>query len=304
MNALQRTVRRLDSFQQRHRLMAFGYAVIKKYGEDEAGSRAALLTYYGFLSLFPLLLLLTTVTDTVISSDSHLRATIIKSVTDYFPLLGNQLAGHVHGLHRSGLALAAGVLLTFYGARGVADAFRKGVQHIWEVPEAQRDGFPKSLFKTLSLLIVGAVGFVAASVLAGLTAAAGHSLGFRVLSALLNMFVLFWVFNFLLDFSLPRHLPLKQTQVGAASAAIGLVVLQSLGGYVVARELKNLDALYSYFALTLGLLFWIYLLSQILYYSMEIAFVHSHHLWPRNLDGSSPTPVDKRRATEHAEAAQ
>lgn len=299
MNIVQKGVRRFDRFQQRHGTLAFICAVIKKYGEDETGSQAALLTYYGFLSLFPLLLLLTTVTHSVISSNPELHATITKGVNSYFPLLGSQLSSHVHALHRSGLALAAGILFLIYGARGVAEAFRKGVQNIWDVPRSQRDGFPKSFVKSLLLLVVGGLGFITASVLAGLTASAGHSLAFRALSILLNVFILFWVFNFLLHLSLPRHLPLKQTKVGAAAAALGLVVLQLAGGLILARQLKNLDALYSYFAIALGLLFWIYLQAQVLYYSMEMAYVHSHKLWPRSL-GSEPTEVDARLSAKRS----
>lgn len=295
MNVFQKTVRRLDAYQQRHRTAAFSYAVIKKYGEDNAGTQAALLTYYGFLSLFPLLLVLTTVTNNIIGDHPHLEHTVISGITDYFPLLGSQLSSHVHTLNRNGFALLAGILFTLYGARGVADAFRKGVQHIWQVPRSKRDTFPKSMFKNIILLTVGGAGFITASILAGLASGAGHAPIFRVLSIFLNMFILFWLFNFLLNFSLPSHLPIKQTKVGAAAAAIGLVVLQSLGGYILARELKNLDALYSYFAIALGLMFWIYLQAQIICYAMEIAYVSSHKLWPRSL-GPSPTEVDKKIA--------
>lgn len=294
MNKLQKAVRRLDAFQQRHRSTAFTFAVMKRYGEDQAGSKAALLTYYGFLSLFPLLLLLTTLTNNLIGSHPELQDKVIRGLTSYFPLLGNQLSSHVSGLHRNGLALAVGIAFTFYGARGVADAFRKGAQQIWQVPKSQRDNFPKSLFKSLLMLVVGGIGFIAASILAGLASAAGKGLIFRALPILLNMLLLFWIFNFLIDFSLPKRLPLKETRVGAAVAAVGLVILQALGGYIVAHELKNLDALYSYFALALGLMFWLYLQAQIVYYAMEVAYVSSHRLWPRSIDGSLPTDVDKK----------
>jgi membrane protein len=46
-----------DGLQRRHGVLGFPYAVIKKYGDDEGGRHAALITYYGFLSIFPLLLL-------------------------------------------------------------------------------------------------------------------------------------------------------------------------------------------------------------------------------------------------------
>lgn len=296
MAGLPTLIRKIDAFQRHHRFTAFGYAVVKKYGEDGAGSQAALLTYYGFLSLFPLLLVLTTLTNNFLSSHPDVQDRVIKGITDYFPLLGTQLADHVHSLRRNGLALIIGILFTLYGARGVAEAFRKGVQHIWGIPESERDPFPGSLFKSLCILVVGALGFMTASILAGLTATAGHDLGFRTLSVLINVLILFWLFNFLINLSLPRHIPFKQIWVGAAAAAIGLVILQLLGGFILARELKNLDALYSYFALSLGLLFWLYLQAQILCYAMEIATVSSGALWPRGMNAASPTEVDKKLA--------
>jgi len=290
VKTLAKLIRKLNSFQQRHKPLAFSYAVIKKYGEDGAGYQAALLTYYSFLSLFPLLLLVVTLTDSLAGRHPELARTVIHGLTDYFPLLGNQLSLHIHGLHASGLALAAGILFILYGTRGVADAFRHGVQQIWEVPKSQRDGFPKAQLKSLVLIIIGGLGFLLASITASLAAAAGHGLGFRVLSTGVNLLILFWLFTFLLNFTLPRHVSLKEARVGAAAAAIGLVALQILGGYVLTRELKNLDALYSYFALSLGLLFWIYLQAQVLYYAVEIAAVSSKKLWPRVL--SEPPKKD------------
>ncbi len=43
------------------RRVGFPLAVLSKFVDDQGGYLAALLTYYGFLSLFPLLLLLVTV---------------------------------------------------------------------------------------------------------------------------------------------------------------------------------------------------------------------------------------------------
>ena len=52
---------RLDRFQQRHPGAGFPLAVIYKYVDDSGAYLAALIAYYGFVSLFPLLLLLSTV---------------------------------------------------------------------------------------------------------------------------------------------------------------------------------------------------------------------------------------------------
>jgi len=283
MQALKTVINKIDSFQQKHRPLAFGYGVIKKYGEDDAGRLAALLTYYGFLSLFPLLMIVTTLTDTLIGNNSELGKTIMDGLTDYFPLLGNQLASDVHGIGGNGFALLAGILFTLYGARGVADVFRHGVHNIWGIPKSERAGFPKSQLKSLALILIGGLGLILASISAGLATAAGHGWGFRTLSLAINLFMLFWLFTFLLKFNLPKKVSLKHIRPGAVFFAVGLVILQALGGYILARQLKSLDALYSYFAISLGLLFWIYLQAQIVYYACEIAAVNTKKLWPRSL---------------------
>lgn len=294
MKQIHKLLKYLNRYQQRHHLPGFICAVIKKYNEDSAGRQAALLTYYSFLSLFPLLLIVTTLTDKLINQDPQLRARVIKGVTGYFPLLGNQLSSNVHRLHTGGLALVIGILLTLYGTHGVADAFRRSVQKTWLIPRNRRDKFPKSTIKSLCLIIVGGAGFILASILAAITAEAGHGLTFRLLSVLVNFIILFVLFSFLLNLSLPRHVTLKELRVGALCAAINLVILQLAAGYIIGRELKKLDALYSYFAVTLGLLFWIYLQVEVILYSIEIAVVSSKKLWPRSFDAQHPTDVDNR----------
>lgn len=283
MKILHVLIRKIDAWQKRHRWSALIYAVIKKYGEDESGRQAALLTYYGFLSLFPLLLVLTTVAGVIAQNHPHLQHDIIQSVTNYFPVLGGQLSNHITTLHKNGVALLIGIIFTLYGARGVADAFRRGVQHIWQVPKSQRPGFPKTILNSLVIIVVGGLGFIAASISTGFAAAAGHGPAFRLLSVGINLFILFWLFTFLLNFCLPRHVPIKDTRAGALSAAFGLVILQALGGYLLKNELKRLDALYSYFALALGLLFWIYLQAQMMYYAVTISAVRAKKLWPRSI---------------------
>lgn len=293
MNRLTQLTVKADRLQRRHRLLAFGYAVIKKQGEDRAGYQAALLTYYGFLALFPLLMVATTLTNTLIGNDPELEETVISGITSYFPLLGDQLSSQVGSLNKSGFALVAGLAFAFYGARGVADAFQYGIQNIWQIPADMRDKFPKTIYKSFTIIIVGGLGFIVASICAGFVSSSDHSILSRLLPATINAFVLYWLFRFLFNFSLNKKVTSGDTQLGALIAAVGIVVLQYLGVFLLSRELKNLDALYSYFAIALALLFWLYLQAQILYLSAQIAVVKSQSLWPRSLDNKNPTAVDK-----------
>lgn len=280
---MQTLIQKFDHFQQRHRVPGFLCAVIKKYGDDEAGRQAALLTYYAFLSLFPLILVLTTLTEYIPVSHTELQSSIVKGITNYFPVLGVQLSAHVQTLHKSGLALAIGLLFTLYGARGVADAFRYSIQHLWKVPRSQHDGFPWSTAKSFFIILIAGAGFIVASASIGL--AAGNSQGavLRLLTIIINLLIWYVLLVLLIHISLPQRAPADETRAAAITAAVGLVAAQVLGGYFLKTELRNLDALYSYFALALGLFFWIYIQVQVLFYALEIAAVRSHKLWPRSL---------------------
>ncbi|MDL2341573.1 MAG: YhjD/YihY/BrkB family envelope integrity protein [Patescibacteria group bacterium] len=299
MNILQKTIAVIDKWQRRHPATAFPYAVIKKYGEDEAGYQAALLTYYGFLSLFPLLLVVTTLVTMLGTSQLGLQHTVTSAIASYFPSFGDQLS-KVQSIHKSGVALIVGILFTLYGARGVADAFRNGVNHIWQTPRAERVGFPLSILKNLAIIGVGGIGFLLASITSGIAAAAGQGFVFRALSIAINILILFWLFRLLLNLALPGHVPFRQTRSAAAAAAIGLVALQFAGNLVLTRQLKHLNAVYSIFALSLGLLFWIYLQAQTIYYAVEIASVRSLRLYPRGMQESDLTAADKRVMSRQA----
>ena len=69
-----------DRLQRRHGVLGFPYAVVKKFGDDEGGREAALITYYGFLSIFPLLLLGVAVLSRVLADHPDLRQRLIAEI--------------------------------------------------------------------------------------------------------------------------------------------------------------------------------------------------------------------------------
>lgn len=277
-------LRKIDKFQQRHGFTGFTYAVIKKYGDDEGGYKAALLTYYGFLSLFPLLLILTTVTQWLLQDESQLKQRIIKGATNYLPIVGTQLQHNVGGFSKTGLPLLIGLLVLIYGLRGVADVFRHTVNDVWRVPTTDRSGYFPALARSFSIVVFGGLGFLGAAVVASYGTASKQGWALRSLFISISALLIFLSFMFIIKMALNRPTRmLKNIWVGAAVATIGLLVLQSLGGYILAHELKNLDNLYGTFALVLGLLFWLYLQTQLIVYAIEIDTVRMLKLWPRSL---------------------
>lgn len=131
MNLAELCVRRIDAWQQRHRSTAFAFGVIKKSGDDRAGSLAALIAYYGFLALFPLLLLLTTAVGFVLEHHPAAARAVLHSALADFPIIGDQLRESVHPLRGSGFGLAigfAGLMWGSLGAQCPAHAGRRRVQ--------------------------------------------------------------------------------------------------------------------------------------------------------------------------------
>ena len=95
-----RFVSSLDAYQRRHRRIGFPIAVIYKFGDDQGPYLTALITYYGFLSLFPLLLLLTTVLGFVLQDNPDLQAQLVDSTLAELPIVGSPAARERRLAHR------------------------------------------------------------------------------------------------------------------------------------------------------------------------------------------------------------
>ncbi len=144
----------VDSFQQRHRRLSFLAAVMKKFGDDGAGRLAALIAYYGFFSLFPLLLVFVTVLGFVLEGNPNAQESVLHSTLSQFPIIGNQLEENVHSLKGSGVALAIGVIGSLLAGLGITGATRNAFDEVWHVPRKQRPNFLAWRLRGLGLLIV------------------------------------------------------------------------------------------------------------------------------------------------------
>src|SRR6185437_2089088 len=175
MNPVERLLRGVDRWQQRHKPAAFAFGVVKKYGDDNAGQLAASLTHTGFLTLFPLLLVLTTVLGLVAASHPALRHSVSDAVSGQFPAIGKQLTGNVGALKRSSLiGLIAGLLLALWGTTGLAQSAMFTMAEIWNIPGPDRPGYVQRLGRSGLFLVGLLIGVVATTGLASLSAFGHH----------------------------------------------------------------------------------------------------------------------------------
>lgn len=293
MNRLERGLRRLDAFQQRHRPTAFAFAVVKKFGDDRGGALAALLTYHGFLALFPLLLLLVTGLGFVLAHDPDLERRIVDSALSEFPIIGDQLGRSVNALRGSGLALAVGVVGLVWGSLGVSQAAQHAMAEVWNIPGRQRPGFLPRLTRSLLILAVLATGLVATTALSGIGTSVGPAAFWRVVTLVatvgLNAGVFFLGYRLLT----PKVIGSRDLVVGALLAGAGWSAVQALGGYLVAHQLRETSEVYGFFAIVLGLLAFLSLGAQLAIYAAEVNVVRARRLWPRSLVQPPLTESDR-----------
>ena len=224
----------------------------------------------------------------------ELRDQFLDSATSYFPAIGHNLAESINTPSKSGIALVVALLITLYGARGVALVIQHAQNHIWAVSRPKRAGFPWSLLRGFSIIFWGGMGLILAASLSGYAAAASHPWPLRILLAFMSFAVLFLVFWGIFTFgSSARKRPLASIP-GAIFAAIGLVVLQAIGGYVVGHQLRSQTGLNAQFAIVLAMLFWLYLQAQVFIYAIELNSVRVYRLWPRAIEPRPPLPADER----------
>ncbi|HVA59607.1 MAG TPA: YihY/virulence factor BrkB family protein [Mycobacteriales bacterium] len=305
MKRVDRVLGAVDGFQKAHPALGFPLAVIKKYGDDQTGNLAALLAWYALASVFPLLLVLVTVLGIVLRGDPGLQASVLHSTFVHFPIIGTQLHNNIHSLNRAGFGLAVGLVGTFIGARGIANAAQNAFNSIWEVPYKQRPGFPKNLLRSVALVLIVGVGIIVTTALSGLGGGSGtFGVGLRV-GAVAVAFVLN-VGLFLLAFRLATapEVATRDLRLGALLTAVVWQVLQWLGAFLVARYLKHASEVYGLFGLVLGLMSWMYIQAQLTLYAVQIDVVRTRRLWPRTFLGPARTGTDEAALTSYGKVEE
>ena len=302
---IKNVIRRFDAYQQSHSPVAFVIGVVKKYVEDRGPSLAALLAYYGVLSVFPLLLVLFTSLGLLFSNDAGLQHRVIHSALSQFPVVGKQLNGHdgITELRAKGLGLAFGLAGLFWGSIGVTKAGQRAMADVWNVPQLNRPHFLKRIWRSVQFLGVLVLDVVVSTALAGLVTFDNHAAWFQALAIVVGLGVN--VALFLLGFRIltPNSIPTRTLMSGAAIAAFGWSALQYLGTWLVGHELRHASQLYGYFASILGLVFFLYLAAEVTLIAAEINVVKSRHLYPRSLTPPF-TPADEAVLTAISKQAQ
>ena len=292
-----------DEIHQRTPWLAIPIAVFKKFGDDRGGNWAALIAYYGFFSLFPLLLAFTTVLGLLVAGNAELRQRLTDTALANFPVVGDVL--EVKALEGSVVALVVGLVAATWAGMGVVLSVQGALDDIWDVPRRARPNFVKSRLRAFLALMTFGLGIV---VSAGLGSIGGTSdsvglllRGVALLGTLaLNVAIFAAAYRFLTV----ADVTWKQTLPGAIAAGAGWMLLLAVGSWFVDSQIKGATDTYGTFAFVIGLLAWIALSAQLMLLAAELNVVLARRLWPRALQPPPLTRADRDVLTAQAEEEQ
>jgi YihY family inner membrane protein len=290
--------RRLDAVQERRPWLAFPVAVMRKFGEDRGSSLAALISYYTFFSLFPLLVVLATVTGFFIRDRPDRQATLIHSALAQFPVVGANIEGNVHALNGNLLTLALGIAGCLWAGAAVSDALRTALDDVRDVPRHHRAPLWRGRIVGLTWLFVFVIGVAGTGTLLSIATSHGVALpgGALVLAIAIDIAVVATAF-YLLPSDRP---PWREIVPGAIVAGILWAALQTAGSWIVTRQIQGASDVYGFFALVIGLLSWVYLMAEAILIGAETNVVLHRRLWPRSLVPPPPTRADRTSVDEQA----
>jgi len=275
-------LRAVDRFQRPRPWLSVPLAVVKRFGDSGAGTLAATIAYYGFFSLFPLLLVFVTILGLVLRGNPDLQRSIVDSALANFPIIGTQISRNVRALAGSGLALGIGIALTLWSGLRVAKAMQSAMNTVWNVPYKRRPNFLFSTLRAVALLaVLGVLTLVSAA--AGGVGAGSSNWLLGILGIAISLVLNFALFMLAFRILTAADLSWADVWPGAAVGAVAWTALQAVGGFYVAHQLQGASEVYGTFALVIGLLAWIFLGAQVTLYAAEVNVVKKRHLWPRSI---------------------
>lgn len=290
---------RIDAFQLRYPKTGYPLAVAYKFFDDQGGYLAALIAYYAFISLFPLLLIFTTVLGLVLRGDADLQERILDSALSQIPVIGAQL-GEPAQIGGGITGVAIGVIGAVYGGLGVSVAMQNAMNVAWSVPRNDRPNPIQVRLRGVLLLSTVGTAIIALTVVTTIASHLAVGTTARILTLTGSTIVTAIVFVVAFRLGTARPLSFGDVLPGSIAAAIGWQVLQSFGSIYVQRVIATASASNGVFAVVLGLLAFLYIAAVLVVVCLESNAVRVNKLYPRSL----LTPfTDNVTLTEGDEAA-
>ena len=300
---LRKVIAPVDRWQRRIPWAGVPYAVMKKFGDDNANLVVVALAWYGFTAIFPLLLVMMAVFGLI---GARSIGTGILHTLHQFPVIGLSFnPSNPSALHSSTLGLIVGLIGLVYGAQGVTQTAQQAMAMVWHIPQTQRTGFLPRLGRSVAGLVTIGGAFLVNAFLS--TYATGGTTNYAIRIGVLAGLLIINAALYFLTFTLltAKVIGPRGLLPGAVLGAVAFTALITVGTGLMTHQLKNAQSSYGAFGLVIGIVTLLLLLAKLSMYAAELNPVLARRLYPRALPmGGEPTDADLRVLASIAHAEQ
>ncbi|GAB7006086.1 inner membrane protein YhjD [Nocardioides sp. AN3] len=275
---------RLDALRARWPVVDHAVRTQEHYDTVEAGQQAGAVTYFGFLSVFPILALAVFAVSWLARIYDNAQEALTSAINQVLPGLVGPGEGQisVEDVQRfTGLAGLLGLIGVLYAGLGWLRATRRSLQVVFGIPPADRPGFlTANLRDLLALVAIGSTLFlsvIVASAITGFSSDLVDYLGLGggtawALDALTR--VISWAIDTVLFFLLFRlvgrpHVPDRSLWAAAVLGGAAFEVLKAIS-FVLLHFVQGSPA-FTAFGSALILLVWINYFAKVVLYAASWA---------------------------------
>ena len=288
-----------DVIQKRTKPTRIGVATLKKFGEDQSTNMAAMIAFWAFFSIFPLLMVLATVLGWALPASD--KNSVLGHIANLFPLLD---ANTIKGLNGSWWPLTLGLVTCLWSGIHVVRTTQTAFNSVWEIRYDQRPRLPEQILRSLWVLATIGIGLVLTTLISGLVTSsssgvnlgAAGRIGGYVVSAALDVGLFVAAFRMLTD----REITVHDVLPGAIFSGTIFFILQQLSAFIISRHLKSAQSTYGHFATVITILWWFYLQAVITLLGSQLNVVLKERLHPRSLTDAPQTEADHRALQAYA----
>lgn len=255
------TSARVTELRSRHHSIDVAVEMLDGWRRHLSGRNASLLAFFGFLSIFPLLLAATTILGFVLEGNAELQQDIVDGAFAEIPVLGTQLQENPASLDGNIWVLLIGLGGALWASTKAFVGLQGALDDVWEVPVDDRAALPVLRGKALVGIAIIGSSIIVSVIVAGVVNSAGLNTAGKALLILLHLVLEIVVIAAMYRFLTSASVGWRMVWPGAIAAGILFAIIQNFSTALVTRITENASDTYGQFALVLGIVTWLSLLS-------------------------------------------
>lgn len=282
---------RLDSYQKQHKVAGVAIAVLRKFVDDRSLNLAAMIAFWAFFSVFPLLLVLVTLLGYLLPSG--VKGAVLSNVASYFPLLDTASIRQLSGRWWS---LAVGLVSALFSGSFVVMTVQDAFNSVWEIPYTCRPKLGDTVKRIVGVLGTIGLGLVLSTLISGFVTGGGSGVNLGALGQLVGYLITITLDSglFIAAFRIlsARNVSIRDVLPGAVLSGAVFWVLQQLSSLIISGYLHDAQRTYGGFATVITMLWWFYLQSIVTLLGAQLNVVLKDRLHPRGLRNPPDTEAD------------